>query len=1360
MRKELPRLAVLVTVVTFARAATAQDFDPNGRHRPVSHTPPRAAAPGSSPSAPGSSTPISSTVLLERYTKVVLAQPGASFPLQRLAQLYRDRDGSLSALVAEFGRRAAQPGPDQYAATVALAGLQKLDGRPDDAAKTYELAISQRPGDPSAPLALAHVLQDRGDAAAARTRYEQALALQTTSSDREPTLRLLMGLALDGKDWDAAKRAHRELVRLEPSSLFVKGELGRELFARAEYERAESEWKELALAASGDNRALAPALADLGRAQAKAHKSAEALATLKRALAAAGPEAAVRSSIYETITEVYRADERLGDLIKELEAERAGDSALLALLGSLYEETGDAARAVATYKKALARSPRNIDLRLKVVRLLQAEGELDQAITEYEGLVRAAPNNAQLVFEMCEALIQRGDRARALRLLAELEARENADEEVLSRLGEFYGRIGEAALSLGVLRRLTSVNGGDPSHLVDLGDRYYQDGNTPLAVTTWKRILTSVAPRARALAALGDVYLEHEMVSDAIVLLREAVSLDGSNVEYKKALAGALEHAKSYREAQLDWLELAHKAKEKGDRGLAREARTHLVTLWGLEHVLEAQVPAFTAAFRGDPPDLDAGRTLAEVLIHLRRLPDAEATLQRLVALAPGDTDSYLALERVLVQEGKVDLAIATLEKLVVVDPKRSREVYQRMAQYALQIYKDDDAIQYAARAVELNPEDAEGHRRLAEMYRSRQDPEHAIREFRAAIAKNERLYVVYFELADLLLSRNEAAEADRLFRRVMRGAPDEELVARAARLAMQINLGSGTLESLEQDLLPLAIDNPQKKIYRRLLVEIYESLTFALVQRTKHGASKDLADARAALARVGQRAVKPLLDALADGDEGQQRVAIDVLAYVRNKNAAPALFSFATGAGATPLRVRAMIACGALEAAELLPRYERYLFPRSVDGTDDAPPSDAVAVAASWSVARMADPRALPLLRELARRGSPEMRAFGVLGLGILGDRASIGEIAGIAKSLDSGNVARAAAAHALGELGAESEIAALVVMAEGTEALPREMALIALARLESGHAPTRAAVAAMADAVFAGGDFEGNRSRSNARAVRRAGSAALVLLATGRAGLPRFSRAPLLVPAGPLDVEAELEHLVPDGFSTEERALALSTFGGPIERAAIAAMGTSSGGARAVFDALGDGDKTLLPFVGPGDVSEEAHTQAQKIARALEPSLVNRARDLDPEMKTRALALLGRAASDDALSAVLGATRDSNEGVVRAALAAIGEHGSPAALEAVVLVLQRRDRFSLRVLAAEALGRLGAAGGGEEASRPLRDAATHDDFALVREAALTALARFDLESARRLAVQLVATDPEPRVRDSARAFLEGGKP
>ncbi len=1104
IRKLSAGLVLAYAVALVSHGASAQDFDPSGRHHP--HPTGGGGHPtggGGHPTGGGGGTTVvqSPQVLIDRYTKIVLSQPGSVFPLQRLAQLYREKDGNLKGLIADFEKRAAATGNDQYASVVTLAGIYKIEGRIDDAVKTYEQGIALKPNDPSAILALAHAYQDRGDAINARTRFAQALPLQTVTTDKEQTLRTLMSLALDAKDWAGARGYHEQLVKLEPTSLFVKGELGRELFSRGEYEKSEAEFKELVTAATGDNRALAPALKDLGKAQAKAHKNQDALATLKKALAVAGQEAAVRAEIYETITEIYRADQQLPILIKQIEDEHPGDFARLRLLGSLYEETGDANNAIATYRKALAIQPRDIDLRLKMVRLLQSQGELDKAIAEYEGLIRAAPNNPQFVFEECEALLQRGDRERALRLLTELEARAAGDEESLSRLADFYGRIGEADKSMRVLTRLTQIGSSDPSHLVDLGDHYFQEGNTALAITTWKRILSTITPRSRALAALADVYLEHDMTDDALAAIREAVSLEPQNINFKKQLASALERKQDRAGARQVWQELSEKARQTGDKLLARETRTHIVTLLSIEHLLEGQIPIWQAQFAARQPDIEAGRTLAEAQIHQRKLADAETTLRRVIDLAPGDTDTYLALERVLVQGNKLPDAIAVLEKLLAVDPKLARGIYQRMSTYALQLHRDDDAIKYASRAVELNPDDAEGHRHLGEMYRQRQDTEHAITEFRAAIAKNDRLFVVYFDLADLLLSKGLADEADRLYRRIIRGAPDEEYVAHAARLSKQINLGRGTLESLEQDLLPLAIGNPQRSIYRRTLVEIYGDLTFSLMQRVRHGEGKDADEARAQLAKIGARAVKPLLDALADGDTMQQRIAIDVLSYVQNKNAGPSLFAFATGQAELPLRVRAMIACGALRDPGMLPKFQSLLVPKT-GAADEAMPADAVAVAAAWGVARVNDRRAIPMLQTLAKKGTPEMRAVAMLGLAQLKDRSSTAQVAAVAKAPDSGTIARAAAAYALGELGAEGEAPTLLALAQGNDALPRELALVSLARMganKNGEPPGgKAAIAAMSDAVFAGGETQSARARIAGEAIQRAGTAALTLLAS----------------------------------------------------------------------------------------------------------------------------------------------------------------------------------------------------------------------------------------------------------------------
>jgi tetratricopeptide (TPR) repeat protein len=193
-----------------------------------------------------------------------------------------------------------------------------------------------------------------------------------------------MTLCLDLKDVAGARRYHQELVRRAQGSFYVRGELGRELFVRGDYAAAVAEYQTVVAAAAGDNRVLGPALRDLGHAQAKAGDRAAALATLRRALAVAGAQAGIRREIYEIIVEIYRADDRLRELVAELEQQRAPNAQELRMLGGLYEETGQVQRALETFRRALTLEAGDLELRLKVIQLLQIQGDLGAAITEYE----------------------------------------------------------------------------------------------------------------------------------------------------------------------------------------------------------------------------------------------------------------------------------------------------------------------------------------------------------------------------------------------------------------------------------------------------------------------------------------------------------------------------------------------------------------------------------------------------------------------------------------------------------------------------------------------------------------------------------------------------------------------------------------------------------------------------------------------------------------------------------------------------------------------------------------------------------------------------------------------------------------
>jgi tetratricopeptide (TPR) repeat protein/HEAT repeat protein len=1282
--------------------------------------------------------------LIARYLGAAMAQPGAEFPIERLVELYRERDGKLDALTAELERRAAGTSGERYAALLGLAAVERLEGNPERAIESYARASAEQPKNPAAELALAHLYEQRGESASARTHFEQALARSSDPTERESILRSLRTLALDQRDFTNATRYQRELEQHSKGSFFVRAELGRELLARGENERAIDELKAVVKAAAGDNRVLAPALRDLGMAQARAGQRKEAIATLEQALAASGAAAGVRREVYQAIAEAYRAEDRLPELVARLEQKGARDPDELRLLASLYEESGHIDKALTTYKQALAREPADVATRLKVVSLLEAQGQLDQAVHEYEALIQAAPRNPDYVFRLVGALLQRGDRQRALEELRRLEARSGDDEDTLAALVDFYERVGEKERSLALLERLAAASGRDPEHLVELGARYWAAGDKTRAVATWQRIRVLTPDRVQGLLAEGDVLLDHDLVKEGLEALNEAVKLEPGQTRAQKAYALGLERAagaQSSPDARRIYLDEALAIWEKllkGERtgaDLAREARQHVVTLWGLRGQSAQRMTGLAKRFAATPPDLDAGRLLAEAELRARSFAAAERTLTRISELAPSDAEALKRLETVFVQERKLADAIGVLGKLVTLEPKHAREYYQRMAEYSAELYKDDDAVRYAARAVELAPDDADGHAKLGRMYRRRQENERAIGELRQAIQKNDRAFAVHLELAELLLDKGQLDEADLLLRRVIRASPDEDLVSRAARLSVQLNLGRGTLESLEREILPLALANPERPLFRRLLVEIYGAIAYPLVHRVRTGTPAEAEEARRALAKLGDRAVKPLLDALADDRASQQQVAITLLSHVASKSAGPSLVAYAKGNAETSLRTRAMIAAGTLRDPSLLPKLEAVLF---ADGRASADDSDPVAVAAAWAVARMGSPKARPLLVRLASGEAPNLRALGALGLGILHDASAVPELARVVGSADAGNLARAAAARALGMLGARNEIEAISALARTTSPELRGSALLALAELKAPDAAN-----ALADALV-DPDPE----------LRRVAAAAA---AAWTSGVFRAPSDPLPAPDERVEVRELLDTWRPGPYSVSERLAALERLAPALSRASESAAQSSPERARAVVDALG-----LAPGGTPvpalcsdfsGDELGRARHVVDGIGTNLVPALAALTRHPYAPIRAGALAFLGSRQEPLARDAVVNALGDADPAVRRAALA-VARTSDAAVASAVADRLTREEDWALRVAAAEALARApGVASGVSELTR----AATSDPYALVREGAVRALFVVDPKAARPVLERIEKTDAEPRVRNAAWQLLGG---
>jgi HEAT repeat protein/predicted negative regulator of RcsB-dependent stress response len=881
----------------------------------------------------------------------------------------------------------------------------------------------------------------------------------------------------------------------------------------------------------------------------------------------------------------------------------------------------------------------------------------------------------------------------------------------------------------------------DPAHLIALGAQQLAEGQADQALATWQRLLRVSPDKAEAYATLGGVLADHDMLQEAEDAYREAVRRDSDELAYVRGLAGVLERPRAGEserapqararetEALKLWRRVLDLAAE--DRVARREARRRIVGIWARRRELSRRMQRWRRAFQDEPPDVDAGRFLAEAYLRSRprRLERAETVLERVVELDPGDVESLLALERARTARGDLVGAIAALQRLVDADPRRAPRYLQRMAEHSLALYRDEQAVEFAERAVKRTPDDASAHRRLGDLYRARQDMEEAIASYRRALELNDHLFSTYFDLAELHMARGEREEADRLFRTVVRTSPDDDLVSRAARASIQIHLGEGTLEALERDLLPLALGHPRRPIFRKLLVELYDALTKPWI-RAVRGDAETSDEAREQLDRLGGRAIKPLLEALADSDPAQQRVAVDVLAHVGNEHAAGPLLAAAEESGEAGLRTEALVAAGAIAGPDKVER-----FVELARGTDRT-----LRGVATWALGRIGGRRAVRALRALVAADDPAVRAFAALGLGHVSDRPSAESLERLAREDRSVQV-RAAAAWALGRAGDARHVPSLIAMMRGGDGL-----LAAAAASALGALGDRRAVETLARALF---DPDPEQRASGARAIRRLARPG----ASQPAGfpLPRHSAAPDAYLRDLLELEA-----------SGEPAIELASLRGALEQAARDAFeGPVERATTALTVLTGPGRFTVTPLVGdldawPEPARAEAHETLARLGRSLLPSLADLLDHPDAAVREhaiRAVSFVEGAAATRALGASLD---DAHPPVQRAALRALASRGT-AEDEGVVrrivdLALEHPD-WSTRMRAVEALAPQEVA----LVVEPLEEALATDPYAFVREAAARALGNYRAKAAPALR-RAANSDVEARVRAAARAALEGG--
>jgi tetratricopeptide (TPR) repeat protein len=1281
-----------------------------------------------------------------RALDAALAQPLDAAHVAQLFAAYRARDGDLQQLERALQADAAAGGestarartasgsvPRAAAALVLLARMQEALGEGLRARELFSRAVELAP---SAELlgAFAQLERAAGQRQHARALLERAaLALAPANLGARSRLWSELGaLTLELGDLAAAREHFANAARLHPGSVSHALAFARALAAHSAHAEAADAFAEALAKLGGDPRLMGTLLVELTKLQLAAARWDAALLSVRRAHHVVGPGTGLYPDLLEAEFEVHRQLGSLADFARELETQHGPDADVL--LAKVYEALEQPALALAALRRVLARQPGDLATAERVIALLWREGRVDDVIAEYQRLVRAAPHEPRLTSELCQLLFQTGRRSEAIATLEKLARDNPRDLRLHETIAELFARFGETAAAHRELEILAKLAPADLDRLVTLAESELGQGQRDAA----KAVLRRVAQGSNGFAAhvrLAQIYLDHEFAAEALAEYEKAEALRQNDPQVWRGRAEVLARMFRYKDAAAEWQRAL--ALPAADRQLRRDARRELVALWDelgelRSHVAELEQHCTYVAGDGFARDVatptcdaDSARTLAEAYERLARHGGLRAEPRRLLRAAedvwmlvariePSDPDSLLSLERLRVKRGDLDGAIAALEQLTRIDPDNQASYLERMVAFALSRYRDAQAARYAQRAVDSAPDDAGAHERLGDLYRAQQDMPRALASYARALALDPSRHALSFRLAAHELAQGDVGAAELRLRSVISASQDDELVLRALRGLLALGFSEPRLFELERLLLPLASETPPRLVYRRALLELYALLVPELAARAQTSQA-EAAGAREALAAIGRRAAKPLLEALADTDLPQARQAVALLAEVGNPSAARALLAVAESGTDLDLRRDALRVAALLAGDALLPRLVALARVREA----------RLASVAVWAIARSEGAAASAALRALVSSPLPALRCYALLGLARRAD-ADAYAVLQEALARDANPIVRSAAALGLGMLGDTGAGLVLSQLSAQTQASGlAETATLALGLLGAAQY-----AAVLAHAMFS----------SDAR-VRAAANLALGALAH-----PERALFELPLPQDRLDLSSVLE-----AARTTLKARAGAE---PARYAAELRQAAS--------DALRGADSlklTALAFLAsdraglPIEVTGDPRERSVELRVSLLPELAALRTHPDASLRVALVEAVRASDAREAETLLMDLAQDHEptvRGVALSALAARPLSNAPAWADRLEGAALREPAFWLRQRAVQVLGRLASA----SATRVLTRVLSTDAYALVRESAAQSLAGRDADS---VGPALIAAlrDPEPRVCAAAARTL-----
>lgn len=519
-----------------------------------------------------------------------------------------------------------------------------------------------------------------------------------------------------------ARKALEKVIETDPGNVTANRELGNIYYDDRQYRQAVPLLKK-----SYETRKDPEVAYKLGKAMLESGDLEGAREFLKKALKARPGMRQAQLDLARTsfaMGDHAAAVEQYGKALPRARAE-AGDYFNLAVAG---EKTGDTKGAMNAYEQAIkefgaSRSTDALTARMKVGRAELKNNEYQSALGHFKFIKIAdkdntiAPDIHFLLAEAHEGLKQYDE---AIASLEEAIKKDARNIEAYARLADMYKKNDMEQKAKATYEKMISLSPDDPEVYLILGQYNLKEENYSQAKDLFQKSNT-LHRTPQALEGIAEAAAGLQKWDVALDAAESAIKLDPDRADARKVLAEAYMEARNY-ESAVDHLEFLVNKK---------------------------------------PSDLQQWKNLALCYDKTGQTEKRAKADARIIALDKKAVDARMRQGEYLLKKKDLDGAYSVFRELSLLEPDNP-EVFKNLYRVCKRTDRNEAALGYVKKYLELRPKDAVAQRDLGDLLYGKKDMDGALAAYRRALEIDPRISGFFERYAEIVIAKGEHDEAIR----------------------------------------------------------------------------------------------------------------------------------------------------------------------------------------------------------------------------------------------------------------------------------------------------------------------------------------------------------------------------------------------------------------------------------------------------------------------------------------------------------------------------------------------------------------------------------------------------------------------